>query len=201
MMKYIFLLIVLLCSSCSVIKKIRKDKEKESEKTELKTDTQTDTQLTTKDLSKSKIVTNESIDTTVHFAGSTLSGSVSIHDLQTGKTVLKSDGQDITLWIDKSTGDIEVQANEKDKLIPVKFNRRTEKEQDNNITTTSNKKEDSKQVLNQEKKSKTQATDRDIKKTTLVPWWAWVILIVLAVLYIAYRLIKAYVKTVKPPLV
>lgn len=196
MIKYIFLFIALICSSCSVIKKIRKDKEKESEKTELKTDTQTDTQLLTKDFSHSKIITTERLDSIVKVGGTIQTGSVLLSDVERAPVQVGDSSENVTLSIDHKTGKLNVVIKEAAKKIPIKFNRTIEKEVDNNIVTASNKKEDIKQELKQEKKSKVQTTDRDIKKTTLVPWWAWIILIVIVVIYVGYRFLKFYIKPV-----
>lgn len=194
-MKKIFLFSLLLSlSSCSVIKNIKKNKEKESEKSELKSDVKSETAVTTIDLSKSKVVTNETLDTLITLGGFLKTWDIATDKITTIPVQVGDSSESVTLAINPKTGKIDVTLKTAPKSIPIKFNKRTEKEQDNNIVSTSNKKEDRKEDLKKESKSKTQTTDRDVKKFSVLPWWLWLILILAAVVYVAYRAFKIYRK-------
>lgn len=168
--------IFLFFSSCSVIKSVNKKKTEDSQKTELdslvKSDTETKTKIT------------ELADTTVKTAASEIEGSRPVKDLEKKPLVLEDDSQVITAYVD-STGNLKIKGKVKPQSIPIKFKKITEIKSENKTTASVKKKE--------EVKSETKTTDKDVKRIGL-PWWIWLLLIMVILAGIGWKVFKSYTK-------
>lgn len=178
----ILLLIFLLCG-CSVVKKVRKDKEQTKEEAQSQVD-QTSKSKTVEDL-KAKSFTTIEGDTAVNVVGKTEKGSTPLTD---GKASIPlSDGGNLVLIDDGTDGRINWVLTQPDRTIPVKFKKTIFTEEDKKTTTVVKKDSSAKVETSKE-------TDQTVKTKGVtrsgLPWWIWLILAVVIVGVIAWRYLK-----------
>lgn len=166
------LLILFYCSSCSVIK------SRNVNKSDTSTDIEVDSTANTHSKSETKIT--ETIDTFLTIRGGEVEWSTTDKDLSEKPFVIENEDHQITLRKD-STGRIHGKVKTKDKVIPVKATKVTE--------IKSDIKQKVKVKSDKETESKTKVVDKDVKRTG-IPWWIWVILVLIVAGYLAYRYLK-----------
>lgn len=170
------LLFALSFASCSTIKNVHKLNQKvKSEK-----DSTAVTSIKNEDIIKT--ITTEKADTTIKVKGSTLSGSTSLKQLRK-PFVMEDKNQAVTVSFD-SLGDIKVTAKVKDKDIHVDVNKRSE-QVINKHTKTDSKIVDKEETTTQEKKF-----DKDVKSFALIPWWLWLIIVIVGLIILFFNLKK-----------
>jgi len=165
------ILIFLLCS-CSVIKSIKKEKHETDTKVE--ESKQKETQKDTKTLTEIKA------DTTVNLKGSEMTGITDLHDRQ--PFVLEDADQSIIVEKDQSGG-FKITGKIKDRKVPIKFTKKVEQE----IKETIKEKSDS----TGQKITKNKSSDKEVKRTG-IPWYWFLILLLIAIGYYLYRKYKPF---------
>lgn len=169
-MKY--LILVLLLSSCSVLKKTVKTHDREQQKIEASAEEKTVTE--TKTEGKAKTVTTEEMDTTFQTAGERLTARST--DIKNEPLILE--GKEFTTIVFDSAGVTKATTVVKPQTVHAKNKKRTEREESRQQTKTV--KSDSTGEFKEKLKSETDTKDRGVKKTgLLIPWWIWLVLVLI----------------------
>ncbi len=170
--------------SCSIIKKIDKNK------TETKSESEIDSSANVKkDVTKETKVTSvitEKADTLIDIEG--FEHSKTSSDLHNNPIVISDNG--FTAIVTDSAGVTKLKVKLEDKQIPVKINKTTKvvaetKEEDKTKSKVDLRKED-------KEEAKVKGVSKDIKKTGF-PWWLWLLLILVTLGY----LVKKYYPSIK----
>lgn len=156
------ILLISILTSCSISKKINKNKSSK------------DSSFV--DKSKIKIKETEKVDTTVFTKPDTLKGEFILDDTTT--QVIESEGIKIEVKINKNGKKGSVKTISKPKEIHVNVDKTTITEKDNNIKATS------------QEKVKTKDLDKETKFA--LTWWIYLIILLIALLIIFYKKIKKY---------
>jgi hypothetical protein len=180
-MKY--LILALLLSSCSIFKTSHKSDVKESESVtgSAKENKASELKLDWKGTS----VTTEKADTVISIAGGRMTGKST--DLKTEPIIIEDAG--FWVFVSDSAGTTKATAVLKPRKIPVKVDKRTEREE--SLQQTKTEKSDSTGEFKQKLKSETETKDREVKKTGLFPWWLWLILALIAA-FLAWRKFRPF---------
>jgi hypothetical protein len=172
-----YLIIAIILSSCSVVKHIQKNDQSNSSKTETKTEEKTKKE-TQSDLI-SKTTTTELLDSSVSVAGSNASGSKPLADLQHGKSLILEDGnQSIKVSLD-SSGNVKAEALIKPRIIPVKIKKTIQHEEQLKQTIKSSSDSTGNEKIKSKSKIITQS--KDVTKSFGIPWWVWLLILVLII--------------------
>ncbi len=147
----LLLILPVLLSSCGAFREVFKLKE--SHKVEITQDRRTDSVGVTVD--KSTTIITERVDTAVTIPGATVVQEVPLNmdSLINGMTAIKNDLIDVSLHLNPITGVLTSVATLRARLVPVKLDRVTTKQ--NDITTNSRKQEAITTTTRVEDKSKT----------------------------------------------
>lgn len=182
-MKYAIILFLVLLSSCSVIKSIKKDREKTDVQTEAKAEEKTKTETQTD--SKAKTITTEEIDTLITTAGGRMTGRST--DLKTEPIIIEEAG--FSVFVTDSAGVTKATAVLKPQQIPVKKKKRTEKEEA--VKQTVKTQSDSTGENSAKVKTDNSHQDREVKKTGLLfPWWLRILIVLIILGGLAWRFRK-----------
>lgn len=181
-MKY--LILALLLSSCSVIKKTVKTHEREQQKIEASAEEKKTVE--TKTEGKARTVTTEEVDTVISIAGGRFTGRST--DLKTEPIIIEDAG--FSVFVSDSAGTTKATVIERPREIPVKKKKRTEREEE--IKQTKTVKSDSTGEFKEKSKSETETKDRDIKKTGLLISWYWWVLLALILAGLAYWKLRTF---------
>ncbi len=173
--------IILLLFGCSVSKHVQKNDQSSATKTEAqaeeKTKKETESDLT------NKTTTTEFLDSLIKVKGLTLSGSTSIKDLKTGKTLLLEDSDQLVKINIDSAGTVQAFASTKPKVIPVMIKKTTVSE--SRLKQTVKSSSDSTGENKVQTKSEVKTQDRQVTKRFGFPWWLW--LLIAAAAYLIWK--------------
>jgi hypothetical protein len=165
-------LLILLLVSCGVIKNVKRDKEKAK--------VETDSSATVKEKAETTKITEEVADTTATIKGSEIKGSTPIKTIDEKPFVLEDKDQIITVSKD-SAGNLKVSGKVKDREVDLKFRRRIEEKVVRDSHTKTKK--------STTKETKKQTVDKDVRRYG-IPWWAWIVAVLLALGTTLYHLKK-----------
>lgn len=155
----IYILIALLASSCG---KIRKNLTVDKTKTEIVSDQEIQEEITT----------TEKVDTLVVIPADTSEWIIPLRELTDSSTlIVESDNQKITFKFDPEKKTVRTTAVIKQSKVPVQIEK---------ITVEKRNVESNYRV-----KTKAFDKDRQVEKTKpLIPWWAWIIIIIAGIVYV-----------------
>jgi hypothetical protein len=183
-MRNILLLSILLCS-CSILKNTHKTEDKKVTDTETKVQEKTEASKVKE--SDIKTVTEASFDTTLNVAGSSVEGTAKLKSNE--PWTLDDSFQSVTITQD-SSGKLKVKANVKPRNIPVTIIKKTTKTE--KIKETEIKKTDSTAQEKKQEKTELVTVDKEKKTTFGIPWWIWLILVLIAIAAYLWRKYKPF---------
>lgn len=169
-MKYLILAILL--SSCSVLKKTVKTHERKQDQVEASADEKKTVE--TKTEGKAKTVITETTEGTIDLAGERLQGHS--EDLKTDPIIIT--GKDFITVVKDSAGVNVATTTIRPRKMQTKTEKRTEREE--SLQQTKTEKSDSTGEFKEKSKTETETKDRTVEKTSLlIPWFWWVILVLI----------------------
>lgn len=174
--------IALIFSSCSISKKINKNKLDTSQNNKIDSAANVKKDVTKESISTSVIT--EKATVMIDQKGFTHSGAS--HDIKSDPILISDNG--FTATVTDSAGTTLLKVKLEDKKLPVIVDKKTvitseTKEADKTKSTIGVKKDE-------EKQSHEQITDKNIDKSFVLPWWLWLLLILLGLLLIYWKLIR-----------
>jgi uncharacterized protein YceK len=180
------ILIMIIGSGCSTVKSKNTNKEKTSEQISVKEKIASEN--TTDTDAKIKTVITEQVDTAVDIPGSKLEGSKDLKDLKDSPLRVESHDQNVIVSMDSVTGKISVTAQKKPQTINVKINKRTDRTEDIKQQSKTNTK--AKTALTKSTDAEKKSTDKDVKRTFFLPWWLWLIIVLVIIAVYLIRRFK-----------
>ena len=139
--------------------------------------TETNTELIVTDSAAEQIVTTEKVDTLIILEPDTTDWKIRIYLPEDTSTLFfESDKQVIEIKYTEKTKTLNVRGIVKQAIVPVQIEK----------TTTENRVSDSKVVF---KENTVEKNKQVVKTKPLIPWWSWLIVIVLAAAYVYMKVI------------